>query len=119
LLVENVSQKIAVPLSCMPQFRVTGLGIGVEVVVGVVTVTPAEAEALPPAPVHVTLYEMFEVGETVTLPPEAVMPRPAHEDAFVELHESVDDCPDVIEVGFPLNVTVGAGVGVGGGDPEK
>ena len=36
LLVEKVSQKIAGPPSCMPQFTVTGVGVGVGV--GVVTV---------------------------------------------------------------------------------
>jgi hypothetical protein len=79
---------------------------------GVVTVTLADAEALPPAPVHVTLYVAFDVGETEIDPevPFAVNPLPVQLVALVEDHVSVEDWPEVIEVGFALNATVGAGV---------
>jgi hypothetical protein len=76
------------------------------------TATDALALAEPPVPVQVMLYVVFEVGATETEPdvPFALKPLPVHEDALVELQVSVADWPLVIEVGFALNVTVGAGV---------
>ena len=79
------------------------------------TVTDVFALADPPAPVHVMLYVALEVGETDTEPevPEAVKPLAVHEVALVLLQVSVDDWPEVMEVGLALNEAVGAGV-VGG-----
>ena len=53
-------------------------------------------------------------GVTIAEPevPGAVKPLPLHEVALVELHERVDDCPRVIEVGLADSVAVGAGSAV-------
>ena len=49
------------------------------------------------------------VGETEVLPdvPLAVKPVPVQLVAFVLLHVSVEDCPDVIDVGFAERVAAG------------
>ncbi len=67
---------------------------------------------VPPAPVQVTVYVVFVVGETVTEPEVAV---PAvkffvHEVAFVDDQVIVELEPLVIEVGFAEIEAVGAGV---------
>jgi len=50
-------------------------------------------------------------GETDVDPevPEALKPPPVQDVALVELQVSVDDCPDVIEVGLAESEAVGAG----------
>ena len=74
---------------------------------------------VPPAPVHVTEYVVFAVGETVADPevPVAVKPEPVHEVALVELQESVAEEPAVIEVGDAESDAVGAEGGGGTGEP--
>jgi hypothetical protein len=76
------------------------------------TVTVAPLEAEPPAPVQVAEYVVVTVGET-TVEPEVPVPVKfvnVHEVALVEDHVTVDDWPDVIEVGFAVTETVGSGV---------
>jgi hypothetical protein len=53
------------------------------------------------------------VGATETEPevPEAENPVPEHEVALVEDHESVEDWPEVMEVGLAVREAVGAGGG--------
>ena len=51
------------------------------------------------------------LGVTTAEPevPDEVKPLPTQEVAFVELHERVEDCPAVIEMGLAESVAVGAG----------
>ena len=53
------------------------------------------------------------LGVTTAEPevPDAVKPPPVQDVALVELQESVDDCPAVIEVGLAESDAVGAGGG--------
>ena len=76
-----------------------------------VTVTGALADGdVPPAPVQVTEYVVFVVGETLVDPlvPEAVKPTPVHDVALVLDHVRVEDCPEVIDVGEAVSAAVGA-----------
>jgi hypothetical protein len=66
-------------------------------------------------PVHVTVYVVLTVGEAETLPemaPPVLKLVPAQLDAFVELHEMVDDWPLVIVAGLAEMVAVGAALTV-------
>lgn len=47
--------------------------------------------------------------------PDAAKPPPVQAVALVELHDSVDDCPEAIDAGLADNDAVGAGGGGGGG----
>lgn len=52
------------------------------------------------------------VGATETVPesaPPVLNPVPVHDVAFVELHVSADEYPDVIEVGDTESVATGTG----------
>ena len=65
------------------------MGLAVKVAVGAagaVTVTLAEAVAEPPAPVQLTEYVVFVVGDTVAAPevPLAVKLVPVHDVALFE-----------------------------------
>jgi hypothetical protein len=74
------------------------------------TVTTAFAVALPPVPVQVMEYEVDCVGETVAEPEVVLLvenPEPVQLVAFVEDHVSVEDCPEVIEVGLAVSEAVG------------
>ena len=77
------------------------------------TVTVAWLVAAPPAPLHVTLYVVFVLGDTAAEPdtPEEVKPLPVHEVAFVEDHVSVEVWPAVIAEGDALSVAVKTGAG--------
>ena len=73
---------------------------------------------LPPAPEHVNVYEVFEVGDCVDVPDIACVPdQPLlaeHDVAFVEVHVNVADDPALIFATFDTIVIVGAaGTGVG------
>lgn len=51
------------------------------------------------------------VGATVTLPavrPEVSKPVPLQKTAFVELHVSVEELPELIDEGLAVRVAVGA-----------
>jgi hypothetical protein len=94
----------------------TEIGFAVRVTVGVPgTVTVAVATPLvPPAPVQVNKYEFVAVSAAVPCVPLVALvplqpPEAAQEVAFVELHVSVEVAPLAMEVGFAVNVTVGAG----------
>ena len=75
-------------------------------------VTVAFADAVPPAPVHVIVYVVVTIGETLTDPetPDGVNPLPVQLVALVEDHESVDDCPAMTDVGDAERETVGVGM---------
>ena len=88
------------------------------------TVTLAEAGVdVPPLPKHVMLYVVVVAGVTFTDPEvlgaKVVNPVPVHSVEFVLLHESVDDCPAVMDVGFAASVAVGAAVSVFGVTPTS
>lgn len=79
------------------------------------TVTVALAEPEPPVPVQVTLYAVVAPGVTTTEPDVAfpvAKPVPVQEVAFVEDHVSVEDPPDVTEVGEAVRDAVAAGTTV-------
>jgi hypothetical protein len=54
------------------------------------------------------------VGDTATGPPEAAFPVekpvPVHAVALVEDQVRVEDCPELIVVGFAIRVAIGVGV---------
>ena len=93
---------------------------------GVTCTVTVCGELLPPTPVATAEYVVFWVGESLTLPEAcglvlnvrvddpavAVIVTPV---AFVLCQFSVTLCPEVMEVGLALSVTVGD-AGVGGGD---
>ena len=94
----------------------TEIGFAASVTVGVPgTVTVAVATPLvPPAPVQVNEYELVAVSGVVPCVPLVALvplqpPEAAQEVALVELHVSIDVPPLATEVGFAVNVTVGAG----------
>lgn len=81
---------------------------------GVVTVTMAVTGADdPPGPVQVSVYVAVAVGETGCeplvgrLPDQA--PPAAHEFAFVDDQERLEDWPTAMLVGLALNDAVGSG----------
>ena len=79
------------------------------------TFTVADLEILLPVPVHEREYVVVAVGATDCVPEIAFVPvqppEAVHDATFVELHESVDDCPLVMDVGDAEKVSVGAGGG--------
>ncbi len=81
---------------------------------GAETVTKTLWLPLPPAPVQVRVYVVLVVGETDWVPEVAFVPVQPPEAvqlvALVDDQVSVDDCPDVTEVGEAVRETVGAGV---------
>jgi hypothetical protein len=97
----------------------TEVGFAVNVTVGAgTTVTVAVATLLvPPEPVQVSVYDVVAVRAPVLCVPLVALvplqpPVAVHEVALVELHVSVEAAPLAIEVGFAVNVTVGAGTTV-------
>jgi hypothetical protein len=97
----------------------TELGLAANVTVGAgTTVTVAVATLLlPPAPVQVSEKEVLAVSAPVLCVPLVALlplqlPDAVHEVAFVELQVSVDAAPLATDVGFAVNVTVGAGTTV-------
>jgi hypothetical protein len=80
---------------------------------GLVTVTFAAAVAIPPEPVHVSVYVVEVVGDTAFSPPLAdTEPTPLlieQEVAFEEDQVRLEELPEVILVGFATRETVGAG----------
>lgn len=55
-----------------------------------------------------TVYVVFDVGETERVPevaPPVLNPPPVQDDALLELQVSVDELPEVIEVGFAVRLT--------------
>ena len=98
-------------LDC-PVLMVEGLAVSVTVGGGLaVTVTVVEADAEPPAPVQVSVYVVVVVGDSLA-EPDVPVPTPEHEVAFVLLHVTVDDWPEVIEDGLAEIETVGGGFAV-------
>ena len=94
----------------------TEVGFAASVTVGVPgTVTVAVATLLvPPGPAQVNEYEFVAVSAPVLCVPLVALaplqpPEATHEVALVELHVSVEAPPLATEVGFAVNVTVGAG----------
>jgi hypothetical protein len=97
----------------------TEVGFAVRVTVGAgATVTVAVATLLvPPAPLQVNEYDVVTVRAPVLCVPLVPLvplqpPDAVHEVALVELHVSVEAPPLATEVGFAVNVTVGAGTTV-------
>src|ERR671919_1500378 len=85
------------------------------VVSAVLTVTVAVSVALPDPFVAVMVYVVVVAGDTVRVPLAGTVPMPLSMVTLValdELHDNVDDPPDVIVVGEALNVTVGFGDGL-------
>jgi hypothetical protein len=93
-----------VPLA-LPQVPLTGGGGAA------LTVTVAFWAALPPAPVHVRMYDVVALGVTDCVPLVALDPvQPllaVHEVLLVELQVSVADPPAVMVAGAALIETVG------------
>ena len=94
----------------------TEIGFAASVTVGVPgTVTVALATLLvPPGPAQVNEYEFVAVSEPVLCVPLVALaplqpPEAVHEVALVEFHVNVEALPLATEVGFAVNVTVGAG----------
>ena len=81
------------------------------------TVTDALAVGeVPPEPVQVIEYVVLCDGVTTTIPatPDAVKFTPVQEVALVDDQVSVDDWPEVIDVGDAESDAVGTGGGGGG-----
>jgi hypothetical protein len=97
----------------------TDVGMAVSVTIGAgATVTLAVTTLLvPPVPLQLSEYEAVALRAPVlcvllvALVP-LQLPDAVQEVAFVELHVSVEEPPLAIEVGFAVNVTVGAGTTV-------
>jgi hypothetical protein len=94
----------------------TEVGFAVNVTVGAgATLTVAVAVLLePPGPLQVNEYNVAAAsGPVLWLPPAALPPfqppEAVQEVALVEFHVSVEAPPLATEVGFAVNVTVGAG----------
>ncbi len=78
------------------------------------TVTVVLAVADPPSPVQMTEYEVVTVGETTAEPgvSDMVKPPPVQDEAFVEFHNKVEDCPGLMVLGLAEREAVVAGSGV-------
>jgi hypothetical protein len=92
------------------------VNVGVTPPEGGVVVTDAEREVVPPVPVQASVKVlMLESGPVDCEPLIALEPDQAPEavqlDASADDQLSIEACPSVTEVGFALNVTVGAGGG--------
>jgi hypothetical protein len=104
-----------VSVDVLPMSTVEGFAEIVTTGAGGVTVTVADCEALPPAPVHDSVYVVLEVSAPVdTLPfsgspPDHPPPDPLHEVALVVTQVMVDALPLSIVLGVAVIVTVGAG----------
>ena len=74
------------------------------------TITDVLRVVDPPLPVQVMLYVVLTVGETARDPetPDGEKPTPLQEVALVDDHDSVDEAPGAMHVGFALNESVGA-----------
>jgi len=85
--------------------------------VTVPTDTVTDCVTDPPLPVQESVYVVLAVGDTDCEPDIAFVPLhppdAVHDEALVELHESVEDCPDVIDVGLAESERVGADDGGG------
>jgi hypothetical protein len=83
-------------------------------VLGELIVTVARAVAEPPSPVQVTEYEVVTVGETTAEPDvaDALKWLPVQDDALIELHDRVEDCPALTIFGLAEREAVVAGGGV-------
>jgi hypothetical protein len=97
----------------------TEVGFAVNVTVGAgATLTVAVAVLLePPAPLQVNEYDVAAASGPVLWLPLAALPpfqppEAVQEVALVEFHVSVEAPPLATEVGFAVNVTVGAGTTV-------
>ena len=92
----------------------------------VFTVTLAESLALPPAPVQVMVYVLLVVMLVMICDPLVAFvplhaPLAVHKVALALFHVSVEEPPEVIDVGLAEMVTMGrrggGGGGGGGGNP--
>ena len=93
------------------------VGLATKVAVGMILTMTVDALLVPPVPVQVKEYELgIVIAPVLCVPLVALAPLQApdavHEVALVELHVSVELPPLAIEVGFAVNVTVGAGTTV-------
>ena len=83
------------------------------------TVTVTLFDALPPDPVHVSVYVLVTVGVIPCVPEIALaspqLPPATQLVAFVDDHESVEACPTVMEEGLAVNVTTGIRFVIGSG----
>jgi hypothetical protein len=106
--------ELHVSVEVPPLATVVGFAVNVTVGVGA-TLTVAVAVLLdPPAPLQVNEYDVVAASSPVPwLPLVALLPfqppEAVQEVALVELHVSVEAPPLATEVGFAVNVTVGAG----------
>jgi hypothetical protein len=109
LLEDHVS--VAAP----PLVTVVGEALRDTLGAGAETVTVAVCEAVPPAPVHVSVYLVVAVNAAVARVPlvasaPAQPPDPVQAVAFVEDHVRVEIAPLLTVLGLALMVTAGAGV---------
>ncbi len=105
---------LVVPVGSVPVGAVTVITGGV-VSMGAETVTVALTTGEePPVPVQVIEYVVLVVGETDCVPLTAFVPDHPPEAvqvvALVLVHESVEEEPEVIEVGAAERETVGMGL---------
>ena len=111
LVDDQVSVEVAPAIIDVGEAEKVTVGIGAGV-----TDTVADWDALPPAPVHVSVYVVVAVGATLCVPLTALVPvqppEAVHAVALVLLQVSVEDAPDVIDRGDADKVTVGAGAAV-------
>jgi len=92
-------------------------GFAAKVAVGMMLTRTVDTPLVPPVPVHVKEYELGIVIAPVLCVPLVALaplqpPVAVQEVALVELQVSVELPPLATEVGFAVNVTVGAGTTV-------
>ena len=92
-------------------------GFATKVAVGMILTRTVDTPLVPPVPMQLKEYELGIVIAPVLCVPLVALaplqpPEAVQEAALVELHVSVDVPPLAIEVGFAVNVTVGAGTTV-------
>lgn len=80
-----------------------------------VTVTRADCVADPAVPVQVNVYVALLVRDPVLCEPDVAFvpdhaPEAVQEVAFVDVQLRVDEDPEVRELGFAVNWTVGSGL---------
>ena len=101
-------------VAALPLTTVLGLAVSVRVGCGGFTDTVTDCEALPPAPVHISVYVALAVNAPVETEPPSVWipfqaPVAAHEVALLEAQVSVAALPLMTVLGFADSDTVGVG----------
>lgn len=111
----ELHESVDVSACCTVEVEAVKVSVGARGVVVGVTPTVTCLKMLPPAPVQVSPYVVVAVGVTICEPKSDFDPlqpfEAVHDVAFVENHESVEDAPNAIAVGFAVNKSVGSGSG--------